>query len=265
MRGDTFVNFVDFLSDSLTYVVRSFPSKVSLSRLTPSGGSLTMVISSFCSLRCKKNNGLGCATIRFFLFRVPSHLPARIVRGGLDFAAAPALPLGEGHLAEHALQLARRHLWGFTSIEYLSVGKTKRRRIKEGSTAASRSALSQCPCLCLKPLALPPSAFPTSHLSLGREGGREGGCSLSLSLLLLFRAFFTEGRREGCRSFVRSDGMVGRRSPPSRGSLRAVGRARRGPAQLRPLKLLSLVSSARRVRGEEEGSRGDERRRGGTF
>ena len=38
------------------------------------------------------------------------YLPARIVGGSLDFATAAALPLGEGHLAEHALQLARRHL-----------------------------------------------------------------------------------------------------------------------------------------------------------
>ena len=37
------------------YVVRSLPSKVSLSMLTPSGGSLTMVISSFCSLRCNQD------------------------------------------------------------------------------------------------------------------------------------------------------------------------------------------------------------------
>ena len=40
-----------------------------------------------------------------------AHLPSGIVRGSLDFAAASAgLPLREGHLAEHALQLARRHL-----------------------------------------------------------------------------------------------------------------------------------------------------------
>ena len=39
---------------------------------------------------------------------VNSYLPARVVRGRLDLAAA-VLPLGEGHLAEHSLQLARRH------------------------------------------------------------------------------------------------------------------------------------------------------------
>ena len=84
------------------------------------------------------------------------------------------------------------------------MGKTKRRRIKEGSTAASRSALSQCPCLCLKPLALPPSLRRPFLLPIFLLGGREGGCSLSPSS----SSSELSSRKEGGKAAGRSSGRM---------------------------------------------------------
>ena len=186
--------------------------------LTPSGGSLTMVISSFCSLRCK-NKDFRCRREHFPLqipkivetksqLFLPPHLPPGIVRGRLDIAAA-ALPLGEGHLAEHALQLARRHLGGFTLIPS---GRNQGRK-------HSRSTVSVLVCLknslrCRRR----PFPLPISLFLLGRKL-----LSLALSSVL---SSLPEGRKEGCRSeWLAAAVCVGHRG----GRVEAVcGRARAG-------------------------------------